>query len=48
MYRPRSETERQFCRLKGFLRVFSRFKKLDAVFRGFTMVALGVNALRQC
>ena len=33
MYKRRNEVERLFRRLKGFRRIFSRFEKLDVVFR---------------
>ena len=46
MYKRRNEIERLFRRLKGFRRIFSRFEKLDAVFLGFIVFALIVDALR--
>ena len=46
IYKRRSEVERLFRRLKGFRRIFSRFAKLDALFRGFVLIALIVDALR--
>ena len=33
MYKRRNEVERLFLRLKGFRRIFSRFEKLDVMFR---------------
>ena len=33
MYKKRNEVERLFRRLKGFRRIFSRFDKLDVIFR---------------
>ncbi|GAB3093067.1 hypothetical protein GCM10027217_04780 [Pseudomaricurvus hydrocarbonicus] len=33
IYKKRNEVERLFRRLKGFRRIFSRFEKLDVVFR---------------
>ena len=42
----RNEVERLFRRLKGFRRLFTRFEKLDALFLGFMMFALIVEALR--
>ncbi len=45
MYKKRNEVERLFCRLKGFRRIFSRFDKLDAVFRFFINFALIVDRL---
>ena len=46
MYTRRNEIERLFRRLKGFRRIFSRFEKLDALFLGFILFALILNALR--
>ena len=46
MYKRRNEIERLFRRLKGFRRIFSRFEKLDAIFPGFILFALIVDALR--
>jgi transposase len=46
MYHRRNEVERLFCRLKGFRRIFSRFEKLDLMFRAFIHFALIVDALR--
>ena len=46
LYRRRNEIERLFRRLKGFRRVFSRFDKLDVMFRAFILFALIVDALR--
>lgn len=46
IYRRRNEIERLFRRLKGFRRIFSRFEKLDALFIGFILFALIVEALR--
>ena len=46
MYKQRNEVERLFRRLKGFRRIFSRFEKLDAIFIGFIVFALIVDALR--
>ncbi|WP_212717584.1 transposase, partial [Zooshikella ganghwensis] len=45
MYKKRNEVERLFRRLKGFRRIFSRFEKLDAVFRFFIHFALIVDKL---
>jgi len=47
-YKRRNEIERLFRRLKGFRRIFSRFDKLDIMFKAFLCVALSVEALRQC
>jgi transposase len=46
MYRRRNEVERLFRRLKGFRRIFSRFEKLDLMFRAFIHFELIVDALR--
>jgi transposase len=48
LYKRRNEVERLFRRLKGFRRVFSRFDKLDVMFRGFISFALIVEGLRLC
>ena len=45
-YRRRNEIERLFRRLKGYRRVFCHFDKLDAIFAGFIVLALIVEALR--
>jgi len=45
MYKKRNEVERLFRRLKGFRRIFSRFDKLDSVFRFFIHFALIVDYL---
>ena len=46
MYCRRNEIERLFRRLKGFRRIFSRFDKLDVMFRAFIHFALIIEALR--
>jgi transposase len=46
LYKKRNEIERLFRRLKGFRRIFSRFEKLDVLFRAFLNFALIVEALR--
>jgi transposase len=40
LYRQRNQIERRFRRLKGFHRVFTRYDKLDTLFRGFVLFAL--------
>ena len=45
LYKKRNEVERQFRRLKGFRRIFSRFDKLDVVFTFFIHFALIVDTL---
>ena len=46
IYRRRNEIERLFRRLKSYRRVFCRFDKLDALFAGFVVFALIIEALR--
>jgi transposase len=46
IYRRRNEIERLFRRLKGYRRVFCRYDKLDALFSGFIVFALIIEALR--
>ena len=41
----RNETERLFRRLKGFRRIFSRFEKLDIMFKAFINCALIIEML---
>lgn len=45
IYKKRNEVERLFRRLKGFRRIFSRFDKLDVVFRFFINFALIADKL---
>jgi transposase len=45
MYKKRNEVERLFRRLKGFRRLFSRFDKLDLIFRFFINFSLIVDRL---
>jgi len=40
IYRERNHVERLFRRLKGFRRIFTRYDKLDALFRSFVTFAL--------
>ena len=35
LYKRRNEVERLFRRLKGYRRIFSRFEKLDVMYRAF-------------
>ena len=46
MYKRRNEIERLDRRIRGFRRIFSRFKKLDALFLGFVHFALIYDAVR--
>lgn len=45
VYKKRNEVERLFRRLKGFRRIFSRFDKLDVVFKFFINFALIADRL---
>ena len=47
LYKRRSEVERQFRRLNGYRRIFSRFGKLNAMFQAFICLALIADGLRQ-
>jgi transposase len=40
LYRERNHVERLFRRLKAFRRVFTRYDKLNALFRAFATFAL--------
>lgn len=40
LYKRRNEVERLFRKLKGFRRIFTRFEKLDVMFRAFLHLAL--------
>ena len=46
LYRRRNEVERLFRRLKGYRRIFSRFEKLDIMFRAFLNCALIVDMIK--
>ena len=43
LYKRRNEIERLFRRLKAFRRIFSRFEKLDIMFRAFLNFALIID-----
>lgn len=43
----RNEVERPFRRLKGYRRIFSRFEKLDAMYRAFLNFALIVETIKR-
>lgn len=45
LYKRRNEVERLFRRLKGFRRIFSRFEKLDIMFRAFLNFVLIADML---
>jgi transposase len=40
LYKRRNEVERLFRKLKGFRRIFTRFEKLDVMFKAFLLLAL--------
>ncbi len=46
LYKKRNEVERLFRHIKGFRRVFTRYDKLDVMFRSFIVFALIVVALK--
>ena len=43
LYKRRNEIERLFRRLKDYRRIFSRFEKLDIMFRAFINFALIID-----
>ena len=45
IYKRRNEIERLFRRLKGFRRIFSRFEKLDIMFKAFINFALIIDMI---
>ncbi len=45
-YKRRNEIEQLLRRFKGHRRIFSRFEKLDALFRGFVLFTLIYDAVR--
>jgi len=46
LYKRQNEIERLFRRLKGYRRVFSRFEKLDVMYRAFPNFALIVDMIK--
>lgn len=46
LYKRRNEIERLFRRLKAFRRIFSRFDKLDIMFRAFLNFALIIDLIK--
>ena len=46
LYKRRNEVEPLFRRLKGFRRIFTRYDKLDAIFRRFILFALIYDVLQ--
>ena len=45
-YKRRNEVERLFRRLKGYRRIFSRFEKLDVMYRAFLNFVLIVDMIK--
>ena len=45
MYKQRNKIERYFLRLKHFRKIFTRYDKLDVLFRGFIYFAMIVDAI---
>lgn len=45
-YKRRNEVERLFRRLKGYRRIFSRFEKLDVMYRAFLHFTLIVDMIK--
>ena len=46
VYKRRNEVERLFRRLKGYRRIFSRFEKLDVMYRAFLNFVLIVDMIK--
>ncbi|SFM73271.1 Transposase DDE domain-containing protein [Shimia aestuarii] len=46
IYKRRNEVERLFRKLKGYRRIFSRFEKLDVMYRAFLNFALIVDMIK--
>ena len=46
LYKRRNEVERLFRRLKAYRRIFSRFEKLDIMFRAFLYFVLIVDMIK--
>ena len=46
IYKRRNEVERLFRTLKGYRKIFSRFEKLDVMYRAFLNVALIVDMIK--
>ncbi|MFC3059666.1 IS5 family transposase [Paenirhodobacter populi] len=47
LYKRRNEVEKLFRRLKGYRRIFSRFEKLDLMFRAFLNFVLIADMLKR-
>lgn len=48
LYKRRNEVEKLFRRLKGYLRIFSRFEKLEVMFLGLLSFVLFADGLQPC
>ena len=46
LYKRRNEVERLFRRLKGYRRIFSRFEKLDVMYKAFLNLALITDMIK--
>ena len=46
IYKRQKEVERLFRRLKGYRRIFSRFEKLDVMYRAFLNFALIIDMIK--
>jgi transposase len=46
IYKRQKEVERLFRRRKGYRRIFSRFEKLDVMYRAFLNFALFVDMIK--
>jgi len=47
LYKRRNEVERLFRRLKGYRRIFSRFEKLDVMYRAFLNFDLIMDMIKR-
>jgi transposase len=45
LYKRRNEIERLFLRIKRFRRIFTRYDKLDIIYKGFIFFAMIADAL---
>ena len=46
LYKRRNEVERLFRRLKGYRKIFSRFEKLDVMYKAFLNLALITDMIK--
>ena len=45
LYKKRNEIEKYFLRLKRFRKIFTRYDKLDVMFKGFILFAMIADAI---